>query len=237
MARRGGFKGTKLLSAPEIDGFIQSLRDTDQLKTDAKRTDDHAAGGYVPVPKQQGDSPCAFPATTNETLGTGAVCRLCGKSGHWWRDFTTLDIDKEPPIPDKFQQVPTLPPGLGAQQTDTPKWTHIPAPVSPIRIPMCPPHTQSQMESPHSEEVLSPRTNPSIGVVPADIDLFDFALSGENSRLCCMDVMIGWYPWRFLLLPQSRLWTRSKNKGTWNSCSNPICLLSVMIYTAPSPNG
>ena len=38
IARRGGFKGTQLMSAAQIDGFIQSLRDTEQLKVDAIKT-------------------------------------------------------------------------------------------------------------------------------------------------------------------------------------------------------
>ena len=50
VARRGGFKGAQLMSAPQIDGLIQSLRDTEQIKVDNNRTGDHATGGYIPSP-------------------------------------------------------------------------------------------------------------------------------------------------------------------------------------------
>ena len=37
IARRGGFLGAKLISAPGVDGFAQSLREADQLQADSKR--------------------------------------------------------------------------------------------------------------------------------------------------------------------------------------------------------
>lgn len=45
IARRGGFKGAKLLNDTEIDGFVTSLREADALKSDAKRERQPAPAG------------------------------------------------------------------------------------------------------------------------------------------------------------------------------------------------
>ena len=45
MARRGGINGTEILSAPEIDGFILCLRET-EAQTQAAETEAPQTGGY-----------------------------------------------------------------------------------------------------------------------------------------------------------------------------------------------
>ena len=53
MARRGGLMGKKLLSDPEIDGFIQSMRDAEAANVpnhiESPRAQNHSAGGYPSV--------------------------------------------------------------------------------------------------------------------------------------------------------------------------------------------
>lgn len=50
IARRGGFLGTKILTAPEIDGFVLSIRNSEHANLKAKReprpNSNQATGGY-----------------------------------------------------------------------------------------------------------------------------------------------------------------------------------------------
>ena len=58
LARRGGLKGTQLLDKNSIDGYIQSLRDTNAAKENSKIQTPHATtGGYEPeeIPPHMGN--------------------------------------------------------------------------------------------------------------------------------------------------------------------------------------
>ena len=86
LARRGGIKGTTLLNAAAIDGFIQSLRDSAQQEAAAKRERPPAntnTGGY----SNEGDNQLVEARTVEETYPTAHMCDIVPPPG------LSLDLD------------------------------------------------------------------------------------------------------------------------------------------------
>ena len=148
------------MSSSQIDGFIQSLRDTEQIKADSVKPGTHAAGGYIPV------------------LGTNTP--FAGKNP------IVGDLLKTTPLSvtdlysvDSPTGLPS-PPGLQSPDFDfadtpslTPSSTSTCLSSDLLRQPL----VVTEERTPDS-----PSPNPFVGITPDDINEFNFTLPGNKFR-------------------------------------------------------